>query len=104
MELAPEVDGDAAAAADASAASSSASELESDDPIPADLGRLVVTSNFRAAIYINGRRVGFTPLKSPLDLEAGTYEIRAVAMKSGKSQKLQARVDAGKLLKVPFEF
>jgi hypothetical protein len=67
-------------------------------------GKLMVTSDRRAAVFIDGKKIGITPLEGPLDIDAGTYEVRAVALKTGKSQRLQARVDAGKVLQVSFEF
>ncbi|MFT5684874.1 MAG: hypothetical protein ACI8RZ_005819, partial [Myxococcota bacterium] len=67
-------------------------------------GKLMVTSNRRSAVFINKTKIGITPLEGPLDLEAGTYEVSATALKTGKKQRLQARVDAGKVLQVTFEF
>ena len=68
------------------------------------IGKLMVTCDRPAAVFINNEKIGITPLDGPLDLDAGTYEVRATELRTGKKQSLQARVDAGKVLQVSFEF
>ena len=68
------------------------------------VGMLMVTCDRPAAVFINNEKIGITPLDGPLDLDAGTYEVRATELRTGKKQRLQARVDAGKVLQVSFEF
>ncbi len=68
------------------------------------IGKLMVTCDRPAAVFINNEKIGITPLDEPLDLDAGTYEVRATELRTGKKQRLQARVDAGKVLQVSFEF
>ena len=79
-------------------------EPEVVEPPEVTTGKLMITSDRRAAVFIDKKKIGITPLEAPLDLEAGTYEVLAVALKTGKNQRLQARVDAGKVLQVAFEF
>ena len=67
-------------------------------------GKVMVLSDRRAAVFLDGRKIGITPMDEPLELDAGTYEVTAVALKTGKRQVIQARVDAGRSLEVTFEF
>lgn len=67
-------------------------------------GKLMVLSDRRAAVFLDGRKIGITPMDEPIELDAGTYTVMAVALKTGKRQVSQARVDSGKFLQVSFQF
>jgi len=68
-----------------------------------DSGRLIVRSTKRATIYVNGKRKGRTPM-DPLNLPAGTYWVRAIAVSTGEVETVKARVDVGGAREVRFSF
>jgi hypothetical protein len=67
-----------------------------------ETGVLVVSSTPRALIWVDGKRIGHTPI-STLELEPGTHRIKAVV--PGRAPKYQSvRVDPGGAHQVPFTF
>jgi len=56
-------------------------------PEPVAVGRLRVTSNKRALIYIDGAPVGFTPMD--VELAPGSHTVRV--MQPGQSDTIQTR-------------
>ena len=67
-----------------------------------DMGLLVVTSNSRALIFVDGTRIGHTPIQG-LELEPGTHRVKAVV--PGRPPKYQSvRVDPGGAHQLPFSF
>ncbi|MFT4979356.1 MAG: hypothetical protein ACI8S6_005266, partial [Myxococcota bacterium] len=55
-------------------------------------GRLRIVSDRKSRVYINGERKGTTPIES-LVLDAGVYDVRLVALSTGRAKRVQARVD-----------
>ncbi|RME23014.1 MAG: PEGA domain-containing protein [Deltaproteobacteria bacterium] len=70
---------------------------------PADMGIVRVRAARPARIYIDGRKVGQTPM-NPVRLPAGEYKIKAVAISSGRSRVQTVRVDAGRAQELRFTF
>jgi len=66
-------------------------------------GRLRVISDRKSRVYINNERMGTTPIES-LVLETGVYDVRLVALSTGRSKWVRARVDAGKVIQVELNF
>lgn len=67
-----------------------------------ETGVLVVSSNPRALVWVDGERVGYTPIQA-LELEPGTHRIKATV--PGRPPKYQSvRVDPGGAHQVPFDF
>lgn len=67
------------------------------------MGRLRIISDRKSRVYIDNKRIGTTPIDN-LSLAAGVYDVKLVALTSGRSQMVRARVDAGKVLQVELNF
>ena len=67
------------------------------------IGKLMITTDRKSTVYINNKKVGTTPL-APLDLEAGVYDVRVVALSTGRVQRTRARVDATKVTQIQLNF
>ncbi|MFH1464207.1 MAG: PEGA domain-containing protein, partial [Pseudomonadota bacterium] len=71
--------------------------------VPTGKGFMVVESDRYAMIYMGGRRLGGTPV-ARIELEPGTYAIRAVCRDTGASQTKQIEVKPGELSTATFKF
>jgi len=67
----------------------------------ADTGRLTVTTDFPATVYVDGERVGRTPL-DPLELTVGMHDVKVVPRSGGRARSTRARVDSGRAAEVSF--
>ncbi|MEL6342526.1 MAG: PEGA domain-containing protein [Myxococcota bacterium] len=67
-----------------------------------DTGKLSIITARRSTVYIDGRRVGVTPM-APVDLTPGTHDIKVIDRSTGRAQYTQVRVDAGRLNQVGFK-
>jgi hypothetical protein len=70
---------------------------------PTGKGFMQVESDRYAMIYMGGQRLGGTPV-ARMELEPGTYAIRAVCRETGASQSKQVEVKPGELITANFKF
>lgn len=81
--------------------------LPEPEPEPAAVatgdGFLVVESDRYAMIYMGGRRLGGTPI-ARMELEPGSYAVRAVCRDTGATKTMQVEVEAGELSTAAFRF
>ncbi len=66
-------------------------------------GFLVVESDRYAMVYMGGRRLGGTPIAS-MELEPGSYAVRAVCRDTGATQTKQVEIKAGDTATASFRF
>lgn len=71
--------------------------------VPADKGFMVVESDRYAMVYMGGRRLGGTPIAS-MELEPGSYAVRAVCRDTGSTKTVQVEVKAGEITTASFRF
>jgi hypothetical protein len=71
--------------------------------VPTGDGFLVVESDRYAMIYMGGRRLGGTPI-ARMELEPGSYAVRAVCRDTGATKTMQVEVEAGQLSTAAFRF
>jgi len=66
-------------------------------------GLLHIKTDFDATVYVNGRRVGSTPLE-PLSLASGMHDVEVIPRGKGRgsARKARARVDGGRLRELVF--
>jgi hypothetical protein len=65
------------------------------------IGMLRVRTEFPAIVYIDGKRIGKTPVP-PVELTAGTHDVKVVPTQGGRSRQTRARVDGGRAGEVYF--
>ena len=70
---------------------------------PTGKGFMVVESDRYAMIYMGGRRLGGTPI-ARLELEPGSYAVRAVCRDTGATKTAQIEIKAGELATASFRF
>ncbi len=66
-------------------------------------GYLVVESDRYAMVYMGGRRLGGTPI-ARMELDPGSYAVRAVCRDTGATKTMQVEVDGGQLTTASFRF
>jgi len=93
----------AAAPKPAPAATPAPTPAEPPAAAPSGKGFMAVESDRYAMIYMGGRRLGGTPV-ARMELEPGTYAIRAVCRDTGASQTKQVEVKPGELTTANFKF
>jgi len=84
-----------------------APEPEPQEPEPAATadgpGFMVVESDRYAMIYMGGRRLGGTPI-ARMELEPGSYAVRAVCRDTGATKTMQVEIQPGELATASFRF
>ncbi len=94
-------------------ASEAAMEGPGDEPSPLEdvgaepeatgPGFLVVVSDSYAMVYMGGRRLGGTPI-ARMELDPGTYAVRAVCRDTGESKTIQVEIEPDELTTASFQF
>jgi len=70
-----------------------------------DVGRLYVTSDTVATVYVDGKKVGKAPMERPgIELKPGHYDIRVVPHGRGRTYRTDTRVDAGRVRNIDVKF
>ncbi len=72
-------------------------------PAPTGAGFLVVESDRYAMVYMGGRRLGGTPV-ARMELEPGSYAVRAVCRDTGATKTTQIEIVSGELTTANFRF
>lgn len=89
----------------ASAAPAEASQVvEAPQPQDTTSGRLLVIGGAAgSAVFVDGDKIGLTPMSEPVAVEAGEHELKVLDMKTGRGQELSIHIEAGALLEIPAE-
>ena len=79
--------------------------IPEEDPVaePGGVGFMVVESDRYAMIYMGGRRLGGTPI-ARMELDPGSYAVRAVCRDTGATKTMQIEVSSGGLATASFRF
>jgi len=68
-------------------------------------GRLLISSDRPASVYVDGRRVGRAPMASPgVQLRPGHYDIKVVPHGRGRTYRTNTRIDAGRVRNINLDF